>query len=140
MASRQKGLVRSLLRFVDAIWGDPTLQTARRLQRRAVAESQAGRSQQALALQKEPTVLFRRVGSVMPQHRGDLAAGIAYLGRLQAAANQRVEAIDSLREAAEKFREFFARDRRFGPHLWDALYRLGVEQHALARREDALAT
>src|SRR5690349_16878557 len=128
MASRQNGVLQSLRRFVDGfvdtIWGDPTLQTGRRLQRRAAAESEAGRSQQALALQQQAIVLFRRVGAAMPQHRGDVAAAIAYLGRLQAAANQRVEAIASLREAADRFRELFARDRRFGPHLWDALYRL----------------
>src|SRR5690349_21220689 len=77
-----------LRRFVDALWGDPTLQRAKRLQRRSTAESLARRPEQALALQRDAVVLFRRVGAVMPQHRGQVAVSITYLGKCQSEAKQ----------------------------------------------------
>jgi tetratricopeptide (TPR) repeat protein len=126
--------------LADVFFGEPHLLDAKRFQRRAHAARVEGRREEAVQLQREAVALFRKVVDRRPEFAGRLAAPLRFLGILLADGGDRAAAVAPLTEAAAAFRTIATRDRRFLRWRWDALFRLGVQQLALARYEDALAT
>ena len=124
--------------FADLLWKEGDEQRAKRLVRQSESLSGSDRDQ-ALALQAEAVEVLRRaVARGRPAYRAWLAQELVTLGKRQAQAGRRAEAVESTSEGGALFRLLASYNPSFRPHISDALYNLGFNYLSLQRYGDAL--